>query len=171
MSCSTHSGVRGNSGYVSDTDTSTVCSDSSPRVRRDSASSFSLHKFVQSLSRRKMSTCNHLLHPDKHHKLPVYHGRRRGGVCQALGADAVHVAAQHNDADALALLIWSGADKTCVDANNKTALQVAKESNKNGSHTRIIEMLAAWWLFSQIARLLQSLIKKIKKVKQCFIHN
>lgn len=79
---------------------------------------------------------------NKMKKLPTYHGRRRGGVCIP-SDDAFHVAARHNNEGALALLIWSGADKSGVDSQNKTALQVAKESNKNGSHTRIIEMLAA----------------------------
>lgn len=68
MSCSTHSGYRNSGEYISDTE-STVCSEGSPR-----RSTFSLHKFVQSLSRRKLSN------PENNAKLPQYHGRRRGGV-------------------------------------------------------------------------------------------
>lgn len=133
MSCSTHSGYRNSGEYISDTE-STVCSEGSPR-----RSTFSLHKFVQSLSRRKLSN------PENNAKLPQYHGRRRGGVMVGNpdDKDAFHVAARHKNEDALALLIWSGADKSGVDRQNKTALQVAKEVNKNGSHDRIIELLAA----------------------------
>jgi len=129
MNTTTSTRSRSNSGYLSDD--STTCSVSS---RRGSFESF--RRVLGSLHRRKHCDSEPI-------KLPDYHNKRRGAVCQAISGDALHNAAQHNNEDALALLIWSGADTERLDANGKSALQVAKESNRQGSHHSVIEMLKA----------------------------
>lgn len=54
----------------------------------------------------------------------------------------IHVAAQDNNADIVRALLECGADRKAKNGSGKTALDVAKKLNKNGSHDAVIAALS-----------------------------
>jgi len=56
----------------------------------------------------------------------------------------LHVAVEHNDPEMVKLLLHAGADRTLVNSSGRTPHEVARRSNKHGSHKQVLNALESY---------------------------